>query len=88
MLNHKKANKVPVITAQNVAKSTLPWEKLIIANAPKIEANVPPANPSKPSIIPPAQQATITKIKSGIYKIPIENCPSKGILITSQPNFQ
>ena len=86
MLNHKKANSVPVMTAQKVAKSTLPWEKAIMVKAPKIEANAPPDNPSSPSIIPPDQQATVTIINSGIYQRPMEKWPSNGILITSHPN--
>ena len=39
------------------------------ANAPKIEAKVPPARPSKPSIIPPDQQATVTKISPQVAAI-------------------
>lgn len=55
-----------------------PIEKEIIANPPKIEANVPPESPSNPSIIPPDQHATVVKINNGIYHNPIEISPKKG----------
>ena len=76
------------ITAQKVAKSTLPWEKLIMVNAPKIEANVPPERPSRPSTMPPDQQPSITRTNNGIYQKPIETGPTRGMLITSHPNFE
>ena len=75
----KKENNVPVITAQNAAKSILPKENAIIVNPPNIEANVPPAKPSKPSITPPDQQAIVTIINKGIYHNPMPTSPTKGM---------
>ena len=65
MLNHKKENKAPATTAQKAAKSNFPKEKAIILNAPKIDAKVPPAKPSNPSIMPPDQQAMVIKMNKG-----------------------
>src|SRR3990167_4202149 len=71
-LNHKNANKAPMIVAINIASSIRPWTKAITPKAKKQNAKTPPASPSSPSVsLTEKDVATATKINSGIYQAPI-----------------
>src|SRR3989344_234175 len=53
----------------------------------KIAAITPPDNPSRPSITPPENKASITSIKNGIKNQPSSSCPRKGIIMLDTSSF-
>src|SRR3989344_1883614 len=84
ILNHKKANKLPTIIPQKVAKSYLPKIKAMAHKVPKEVNKTPPAKPSKPSVsLTEKEVATKIKMKIGIYHQPTAKLPKKGICKTS-----
>jgi len=88
MLNHRKARSAPEIAAQKEAKSILFCEKEIKANEPKAMSNIPPFNPSKPSVsLEDMAVKRIMKMKSGIYQRPMLKSPINGICSESQFNL-
>ncbi len=66
-MNHKKAIKAPIITAQKAARSILLETKAITEKAPKAVIKIPPDNPSRPSVMLTALAVeTITRINRGM----------------------
>lgn len=80
MLNQRKPKVDPQMTPQNAARIKRPFAYAKTASEANAMIVRPPARPSRPSVIFTAfAEATIIKMKSGMYQAPIGKSSIPGI---------